>query len=127
MSDLKPEEQARVLIDEKLAEAGWAVILRSQFSKRENAQAVEEALTKGNHEADYLLFLAGKAIGVLEAKKKKNTLGNIVAEQTVGYSAGALPWYETWANPLPFLFISNGEKLLFRNILDKGSDFEPIP
>lgn len=59
MADLKPEEQARVLIDEKLAEAGWAVIIRSQFSNQENALAVEEALTKGNHEADYLLFLDG--------------------------------------------------------------------
>lgn len=126
MADLKPEEQARVLIDEKLAEAGWAVITRSQFSNQENALAVEEALTKGNHEADYLLFLDGKAIGVLEAKKKDNSLGNVVAEQTAKYSAGALPWYQTWANPLPFLFMSNGDVLMFKNLLDKSGKFEPI-
>jgi len=68
MSDLKPEEQARVLIDEMLAEAGWAVVPRSEYSEIQSAQAVTEALTKGICEADYLLFLGGKAIGVLEAK-----------------------------------------------------------
>ena len=118
MSDLKPEEQARVLIDEMLAEAGWAVVPRSEYSEIQNAQAVTEALTKGNCEADYLLFLGGKAIGVLEAKQKKNPLGGVVAEQTAKYSAGMLPWYQTWTKPLPFLFMSNGDTLLFKNKLD---------
>ena len=48
MSDLKPEEQARVLIDEMLTNAGWAVVSRSEYSEAQNASAVTEALTKGN-------------------------------------------------------------------------------
>ena len=75
MDYLKPEEEARVLIDEMLAEAGWAVVSRSEYLNVPYAQAVTEALTKGNHEADYLLFLDGRAIGVLEAKRKENSLG----------------------------------------------------
>lgn len=126
MDYLKPEEEARVLIDEMLAEAGWAVVSRSEYLNVPYAQAVTEALTKGNHEADYLLFLDGRAIGVLEAKRKENSLGGKVAEQTAGYSTGALPWYKTWINPLPFLFMSNGDKLVFRNALDPKSEFEPI-
>ena len=109
-----------------LAEAGWAVVSRSEYLNVPYAQAVTEALTKGNHEADYLLFLDGRAIGVLEAKRKENSLGGKVAEQTAGYSTGALPWYKTWINPLPFLFMSNGDKLVFRNALDPKSEFEPI-
>jgi len=31
MDELKPEEQARVLIDEMLAAAGWAVVPRSGY------------------------------------------------------------------------------------------------
>lgn len=123
---MTPEEEARVLIDEMLAEAGWAVVSRSEYLNVPYAQAVTEALTKGNHEADYLLFLDGRAIGVLEAKRKENSLGGKVAEQTAGYSTGALPWYKTWINPLPFLFMSNGDKLVFRNALDPKSEFEPI-
>ena len=113
MDELKPEEQARVLIDEMLAAAGWAVVPRSEYLDVPHAQAVTEALTKGNNEADYLLFLDGKAIGVLEAKRAENSLGMHVAEQTAKYSAGALPWYQTWTKPLPFLFMCNGDKLLF--------------
>ena len=113
MDELKPEEQARVLIDEMLAAAGWAVVPRSEYMDVPHAQAVTEALTKGNNEADYLLFLDGKAIGVLEAKRAENSLGMHVAEQTAKYSAGALPWYQTWTKPLPFLFMCNGDKLLF--------------
>ena len=123
---MTPEEEARVLIDEMLAEAGWAVVSRSEYLNVPYAQAVTEALTKGNHEADYLLFLDGRAIGVLEAKRKENSLGGKVAEQTAGYSTGALPWYKIWINPLPFLFMSNGDKLVFRNALDPKSEFEPI-
>ena len=126
MSDLKPEEQARVLIDEMLAEAGWAVVPRSEYSEIQNAQAVTEALTKGNCEADYLLFLDGKAIGVLEAKRKEKLLDGVVADQTAKYSAGTLSWYQTWTKPLPFLFMSNGDTLLFKNKLDSSSKFEPI-
>ena len=113
MDELKPEEQARVLIDEMLAAAGWAVVPRSEYLDVPHAQAVTEALTKGNNEADYLLFLDGKAIGVLEAKRAENSLGGKVAEQTAKYSAGVLPWYQTWTKPLPFLFMCNGDNLLF--------------
>lgn len=126
MDELKPEEQARVLIDEMLTAAGWAVVPRSGYLDVPHAQAVTEALTKGNCEADYLLFLDGKAIGVLEAKRKENLLGGVVAEQTAKYSAGALPWYQTWTKPLPFLITSTGEKSEFRNLLDKDGEIEPI-
>lgn len=126
MDELKPEEQARVLIDEMLAAAGWAVVPRSEYMDVPHAQAVTEALTKGNNEADYLLFLDGKAIGVLEAKRAENSLGGKVAEQTAKYSAGALPWYQTWTKPLPFLITSTGEKSEFRNLLDKDGEIESI-
>lgn len=113
MSELKPEEEARVLIDEKLATAGWAVVSRSEYSEKQNAQAVMEAITIGKKEADYILFLDGKAIGVLEAKRAENNLGTQVADQVAGYSIGLPSWCQTWSTPLPFLFMSNGDKLLF--------------
>ena len=113
MDNLKPEEQSRVLIDEMLAAAGWAVVSRSEYSDVPHAQALEEALTKGNNRADYKLYLDGKAIGVLEAKRLGKSLDMCVAEQVAKYSAGTLPWDRAWINPLPFLFMSDGDKLLF--------------
>ena len=126
MDELKPEEQARVLIDEMLAAAGWAVVPRSEYKDVPFAQALEEALTKGNNRADYQLYLDGKAIGVLEAKRLGKNLGACVAEQVAKYSVGTLPWNQAWTNPLPFLFMSDGDKLFFRNTLDPTSEFEPI-
>lgn len=74
-SQLKPEEQARLNIDRWLEDAGWAVVSRKEYTEAINAIALKENLMQGNLEADYLLYLNGKAIGVLEAKKKDNRLG----------------------------------------------------
>ena len=66
MSDGKmlPEEKARKKIDRWLTDAGWSVLSRDQYAAGLSAVALEEGLLDGNLEADYLLFLEGKAIGV---------------------------------------------------------------
>lgn len=125
---LKPEELARQKIDEMLRRAGWDIVKRDEYSERFNACALEEALLVGNKEADYLLTLDGKAIGVLEAKRKESSLGNKVSDQVASYSAKVPNWTQAWMDPLPFLFKSNGEDLLFcdqRNIPD-GEEAEFI-
>mgnify|MGYP004500803685 CR=1 FL=1 len=71
MSHLKPEERARVWIDRKLNEAGWAVINRDEFAPGMTAVAVREAPMKGGLEADYLLLIYGKAAAVLEALREE--------------------------------------------------------
>ena len=63
-----PEEKARVIIDRMFEEAGWKVVDRSGYAPNMTAVAIRKGLLKGNREADYLLFLNGKAVGILEAK-----------------------------------------------------------
>lgn len=122
---LKPEEQARVKIDEMLRRAGWDIVKRDEYSERFNACAIEEALMVGNKEADYLLVLDGKAIGVLEAKRKESSLGNKVSDQVASYSTKVPNWTQTWMKPLPFLFKSNGDDLLFCDQRDVAVGEEP--
>lgn len=122
---LKPEEQARVKIDEMLRRAGWDIVKRDEYSERFNACAIEEALLVGNKEADYLLVLDGKAIGVLEAKRKESSLGNNVSDQVASYSAKVPNWTQAWMNPLPFLFKSNGDDLLFCDQREIATGDEP--
>ena len=55
--NLKPEELARVKIDEQLVDAGWHIADRDHFTYEHNAIALGEALLDGNREADYLLFV----------------------------------------------------------------------
>lgn len=66
---MTPEEKARQKIDQWFAEAGWKVINREDYEPTCTAVAIREGLLKGNLEADYFLFINGKAVGVLEAKK----------------------------------------------------------
>lgn len=122
---LKPEELAREKIDEMLRRAGWDIVKRDEYSERFNACAIEEALMVGNKEADYLLVLDGKAIGVLEAKRKESSLGNKVSEQVATYSAKLPNWTQAWMKPLPFLFKSNGDDLLFCDQRDVATGDEP--
>ena len=81
---MHPEEQARVVIDRMFEEAGWKVVDRSGYAPNMTAVAVKEGMMKGNREADYLLFLNGKAIGILEAKRAEIAINaDGVQEQAV--------------------------------------------
>ena len=77
-----------------LKKAGGSIVPRDQYSPGVSAVAIEEGLLKGNLEADYLLFLEGKAIGVLEAKKESVSLDDIVANQAENYTHKLLPMYQ---------------------------------
>jgi len=122
---MKPEEKARQIINQKLEDSGWKIVFRDDYSPVVSAVAVEEGILDGNLEADYLLFLDGKAIGVLEAKKEDYNLSDIVAQQAENYTKKLLKWYQCWENPLPFVYLSNGRELLFRDIR-ATSDYVPL-
>ena len=81
----------------------------------------------GNLEADYLLFISGKAVGVLEAKRVEIDVDcPIVEEQAVKYTRAMPEWYQYWQKPLPLAYVSNGKQLLFKDMRNQNSDFEPI-
>ena len=123
---MTPEEKARLIIDSQLKDAGWQVLDRSDYLPSVSAVAVREGLLKGNLEADYLLFVNGKAIGVIEAKREDAELSMVVAEQAEKYARKLLNWYPCWQNPLPFVYLSNGKELLFRDIRDTQSEYKSL-
>ncbi|MFA6280587.1 MAG: DEAD/DEAH box helicase family protein [Bdellovibrionales bacterium] len=112
---MTPEELARQKIDALLKQAGWVIQDRANFDRfAARGVAVEEFLVKDKKEADYLLFIDGKAAGVIEAKKQGETLSGTEA-QSGGY-AGSLPEHvKTHILPLPFVYESNGEEVFFRD------------
>lgn len=121
-----PEELARVKIDKQLNNAGWDIISRNEYLPN-NTVAVKEALMKGNTESDYLLFVDGKAIAVVEAKKEANNLGEEVAAQAEFYSANPQPWYALWINGMiPLVYLANGNKIYFKNMLIPDSEYEEL-
>ena len=121
-----PEELAREKIDLFLTNSGWDIVGRNEYNELLNACAIKEGLLKGNREADYLLFVGGKAIAVLEAKKAENKLNTEVAEQVQKYSKIVPDWYKMWQNPLPFVFMSNGQTLLFRDMRAEEIEYKEL-
>ena len=124
---MKPEEKARVKIDQWLTEAGWKVINRDEFEADSTAVAVREGLLKGNKEADYFLFINGKAVGVLEAKREEvDVRDSIVCEQVEGYARSVPSFYTAYQKPLPFIYTSNGKEFYYRDFRREDSTYEPI-
>lgn len=121
-----PEELARVKIDKQLNNAGWDIIARNEYLPNSTV-AIKEALMKGNTESDYLLFVDGKAIAVVEAKKEANNLGADVAAQAEFYSANPQDWYALWIKGMiPFVYLANGNKIYFKNMLIPDSEYEEL-
>lgn len=115
---MTPEEKAREQIDKLLIEAGWVIQDRSTFNR--NAAlgvAVQEFLMADNTEADYFLFIDGKACGVIEAKKEGLSLSG-VENQSSGYANNLPAKTRVWQNPLPFIYESNSQETYFTNLRD---------
>lgn len=103
-----PEQRARDLIDQKLISSGWIV----QDKKRINFSAglgvaVREYQTAVGP-ADYVLFIEGKAVGIIEAKPDdwgQNI--TVVEEQSAGYASSTLKYVNN-TQPLRFTYESTG-------------------
>ena len=117
---LTPEARARVAIDRMLREAGWAVQDRTKanLAAARGVAIREFTLKPGHGEADYLLFVDGQAVGVIEAKKQGETLTG-VAWQTGRYCAGLPDAVPTpFEGELAFLYQSTDVEARFTNGLD---------
>ncbi len=116
---LGPEAQARVDIDKQLVAAGWVVQRHWQMNLGAGrGVAVREfPMAAGHGDADYLLFVDRKAVGVVEAKKKGSTLTG-VEWQSAKYTAGLPDNVPALTKPLPFAYESTGVETRFTNAFD---------
>jgi type I restriction enzyme R subunit len=116
----KPEQKAREKIDAMLVDSGWVVQDRRHLNLHAApGVALCETDVEGGF-ADYMLFVDGKAAGVLEAKAATVSLVG-VSEQSELYARAALQDFQRWSDPLPFTYEPNGEETRFRNLRDPNS------
>lgn len=114
---MTPEQKARLKIDSLLVQAGWEVFDLKDFNPTFPNAVVREFPTASGP-ADYLLFIDGNAVGVIEAKpiesgSKLISTGN----QSERYSASKLKWIAN-DEPLRFVYESTGEITRFTDLLD---------
>jgi type I restriction enzyme, R subunit len=117
---LTPEDKARhELINPALEKAGWKI----QHFKNANIYSSKGVaveffqMGKGVGEADYVLFVNGKACGIIEAKKEGETLIG-KERQSGGYAKGFPEEFQSVELPLPFVYESTGTETRFTNLWD---------
>ncbi|RAX54639.1 hypothetical protein CCY99_02430 [Helicobacter sp. 16-1353] len=121
---MTPEQSTRIKIDEMLQNAGFVVQDRAEFNRTASlGVAVREFAMRDGSFADYILFIDGKACGVIEAKKEGISLGGAEI-QASNYARNLPKDTKSWAehfninSDLVFAYESNGNELRFRDFRD---------
>lgn len=122
MKGMTPEAKARIDIDKLLTQTGWHVAAwATSISMRPTAwRFVKFPLNTGFGFADCLLYVDGKACGVIEAKKKVGAALSRVEVRSGRYAQGLPASLPAWRRPLPFLFDSAGVETHFPNGLERS-------
>src|SRR5271157_3979769 len=106
-SPMNPEDRARQDIDRQLGQCGWVVQDKGQMNISAALGVAVREFPMLTGEVAYLLYVSGKAIGVLEAKPKGYPL--IGVETQASKYSGALPP----AVPLPSVELATGTPTAF--------------
>lgn len=117
MSPAGPEDRAREEIDRLLTAAGWYVCDFGAHDISKPCAIREFPLKRGHGAVDYLLYLHGKAVGVIEAKKIGHTLKGVEV-QSEKYTTGLPDDLPAHDRPLPFAYESTGKETQFTNNMD---------
>ncbi len=117
MIDPKPEQAARRMIDAMLAASGWLLADRKDADVTSAPGVAVREFMSVVGPSDYVLFVDGRPVGVLEAKRAGTHLSGVEV-QTREY-AGKMPkWLTPPLRPLPFLYESTGTETFFTTLLD---------
>lgn len=112
-----PEQKARAQIDQQLAQAGWLVQDASEIDISAGLGVAIREFSLAGGEADYLLYVDGKAIGGIEAKPEGHTLKGVEV-QSLQYLSGLPDSIPSYGRPLPFHYESTGKVTQFTNLRD---------
>ncbi len=115
-----PEQIARDNIDKQLIACGWVIQNKKQMNlNAAHGVAVREYQTDVGP-ADYVLFVAGKPVGVIEAKREEQAdVLSVHEDQAEGYAVAKLKYLHN--EKLPFVYVSTG-------VVTKITDFrDPKP
>ncbi len=111
------------LIDKALQEAGWNLIINfADFvngAQHETVAVREYETSQGP--ADYVLFLNGKAVAAVEAKKLSLGPQNVLSQAqryAKGFGDGKFEFGEFH---LPFIYSTNGEAIWFQDLRKESS------
>lgn len=92
---MQPEEKARIVIDRKLQEAGWLLQDMKTINLSAGIGVAVREFPTNTGKVDYALFVEGKPVGVVEAKKPEAGQNiTIVENQSARYANSSFKWIQ---------------------------------
>jgi type I restriction enzyme R subunit len=114
------EAESRLYIDKQLDACGWVIQDKDRLNLFASVGVAVREMDTSTGPADYMLFIDGKACGIIEAKREGANLGK-VAEQSARYAVSATKDIKRWVadgQPLPFLYEATNHEIRFRDERD---------
>ncbi len=124
----KLEAETREDIDKKLIAAGWVIQDKNRLNLHEALGVAVREMDTDTGPADYMLFVEGKACGIIEAKREGVSLGG-VSEQSQRYATSTVKHIQrASANDaaLPFLYEATNNEIRFRDERDPKPRSRPV-
>ncbi|MEW4527903.1 DEAD/DEAH box helicase family protein [Maioricimonas sp. JC845] len=122
---MTPEQQARQEVDRQLLACGWQVQNFSEMNLSAGSGIAVREFPLDSGFADYLLYVDGKAIGIVEAKPEGHSLTG-VETQSAKYTKGLPGHLPHYVLPLPFAYETTGKETRFTNGLDPSPRSRPV-
>ncbi len=120
-----PEEIARDHIDRQLIQCGWIIQDKKKIDLWASLGVVVREYQTDTGPADYILFVNGKPVGVIEAKKEEEGYHLTSAEtQSADYATSKLKHLNN--DPLPFVYESTGVLTRFTDYRDPKPRSRPV-
>ena len=120
-----PEQLARDTIDKQLTACGWAIQYKSNINLSAGIGVAIREYQTDVGPADYVLFVAGKPVGIIEAKRAEEGVHlTMHEEQTEGYRTAKLKYLNN--QPLFFGYESTGDVTRFTDYRDKKPRSRPV-
>ena len=125
MLNQNPEQIARDQIDKQLSDCGWIIQNKAKINLHAGLGVAVREYQTDVGPADYVLFVLGKPVGIIEAKREEEGQKFSVHEtQVEEYAKAKLKLINN--EPLPFLFLSTGAITRFTDTRDPKPRFREI-
>lgn len=120
-----PEQLARDRIDGQLLACGWVIQDKKQFNLTVAVGVAIRELQTNVGPADYVLFVNGKPVGIIEAKREEEGVRlTMVEDQSTEYASAKLKYINN--DSLPFVYESTGELTRFTDYRDPKPRSRPL-
>ncbi len=116
---LTPEQKARVEIDKRLKEAGWVIQDMNRMNIHASLGVAIREFPTSTGPVDYALFVGGKPVGIIEAKKDEEGQDITVVEaQSSRYAHSTFRYMDDWYE-IRFVYEATGKLTRFTDLHDK--------